>query len=131
MIEQRRKLREQFGQDSFLKPSEIAVTSLDEQFLHKVKEAIEKNLDEETFSVVELGKEVGMSRSQLHRKLKALTNFSPNQIIRDMRLLRGKELIQKRAGTVSEIAFMVGFNSSAYFSKCFSDRFGHPPSLLQ
>jgi AraC-like DNA-binding protein len=69
-----------------------------------------------------------MSRSQLHRKLKALTNQSPNQIIRGMRLLRAKELLEKKAGNASEVAFMVGFSSLAYFSTCYRDKFGVSPS---
>ncbi|MCB0650857.1 MAG: helix-turn-helix transcriptional regulator, partial [Saprospiraceae bacterium] len=59
---------------------------------------------------------------------KAMTNQSPNEIIRVMRLLRAKELLEKKAGNASEIAFMVGFNSLAYFSKCYRDHFGVPPS---
>ena len=88
-------------------------------------------MDEESFSVVELSSMLGMSRSQLHRKLKALTDRSPNQIIRDMRLMRAKELLEKGAGNASEVAFMVGFNSLAYFSKCFSDAYGKSPSEVK
>jgi AraC-like DNA-binding protein len=88
-------------------------------------------LTKNTFSVVELGQAVGMSRSQLHRKLKALTDKGPNEIIRDMRLNRAKELLEKGAGNASEVAYMVGFNSLAYFSKCFSDQFGMAPSDMR
>ena len=131
LIKQRALLREVYQSNSAFQPKSIAVTSVDEQFLEDVKAAIEKNMDEESFSVVELSSIVGMSRSQLHRKLKALTDRSPNQIIRDMRLLRAKELLEKGAGNASEVAFMVGFNSLAYFSKCFSDAFGQSPSELK
>jgi AraC-like DNA-binding protein len=61
---------------------------------------------------------------------KAMTNQSPNQIIRGMRLLRDKELLEKKAGNASEVAFMVGSNSLAYFSKCYRDWFGVPPSAV-
>lgn len=128
LIEQRRRLRERFGREAVFKPKEAAVTPVDETFLRQVLETIEANMDEETFSVVELSQAVSMSRSQLHRKLKALTDKSPNQIIREMRLQRAKELLEKGAGNASEIAFMVGFNSLAYFSKCFKDQFGVSPS---
>lgn len=114
LIEQRRRLRERFGRDAVFKPTEVAVTPVDETFLRQVLETIEANMDEETFSVVELSQAVNMSRSQLHRKLKALTDKSPNQIIREMRLQRARELLEKGAGNASEIAFMVGFNSLAY-----------------
>jgi transcriptional regulator GlxA family with amidase domain len=69
-----------------------------------------------------------MSRSQLHRKLNALTNQSPSDFIRYMRLHRAKELLEKNAGSVFEIAFMVGFNTVACFSKCFHEQFGVVPS---
>jgi signal transduction histidine kinase/DNA-binding response OmpR family regulator len=131
LIDQRRKLRERFASETLLKPREVAVTSTDESFLRRVLDTIEKYLDEETFSVVELGREVGMSRSQLHRKLKALTGQSPNQIIRNMRLQRARDLLEKGAGNASEVALMVGFSSLAYFSKCFKDAFGQTPSQLK
>ena len=130
MITQRQQLRERFGIVGLFNPSKVAVTTLDEQFLTNVKQTIEQNLDDETFSVIELGKAVGLNRSQLHRKLKALTDHSPNQIIQDMRLMRAKELLETGVGTVSEVAFMAGFSSFAYFSKCFSDRFGQSPHLM-
>jgi AraC-like DNA-binding protein/two-component sensor histidine kinase len=101
---------------------------LHQNFLNQVLTAIESNMEEEIFSVVERSELVAMSRSQLHRKLKSLVNKSPNQIIREMRLQRTKELLEKKAGNASEIAFMVGFNSLAYFSKCFKDQFGLAPS---
>lgn len=101
---------------------------IDETFLRQILENIEAHMEEETFSVVELNQSVGMSRSQLHRKLKALTDKSPNQVIREMRLQRAKALLEKRAGNASEVAFMVGFNSLAYFSKCFKDQFDVSPS---
>jgi signal transduction histidine kinase/DNA-binding response OmpR family regulator len=128
LIEQRRLLRERFAGEIIFKPKEVATTSVDETFLNQVLTAIESNMEEETFSVVELSEQVAMSRSQLHRKLKALVNKSPNQIIREMRLQRAKGLLEKRAGNASEVAFMVGFNSLAYFSKCFKDQFGVAPS---
>lgn len=128
LIEQRRLLRARFAGEVVFKPSEVAVTSVDESFLQRVLQTVEENLDEETFGVVELANAVGMSRSQLHRKLTALAGKGPNEVIRDMRLQRAKELLEKGAGNASEVAYMVGFNSLAYFSKCFSDRFGLPPS---
>jgi AraC-like DNA-binding protein len=71
-----------------------------------------------------------MSRSQLHRKLIALTGQSPSEVLRTTRLLRAKELLVKKAATPSEIAFKVGFNSHTYFSKCFKEEFGISPSQV-
>ena len=131
LIERQERLQKKFSGERVFKPSEVAVTSLDEQFLHGVLQAIEQNLDEESFSVVELAQAASMSRSQLHRKLKALTGKSPNELIREMRLQRARELLEKGAGNASEVAFRVGFNSLAYFSKCFSDFFGLLPSEVR
>jgi signal transduction histidine kinase/DNA-binding response OmpR family regulator/ligand-binding sensor domain-containing protein len=130
LIELRRKLREKFSVSHILKPGEIAVTSIDDQFLQKSMAIVEKKMSDEKFSVEEFAEEVGMSRSQLHRKLTALTNQSPSDFTRYMRLHRAKELIEKNAGTISEIAFQVGFNSVAYFTKCFREQFGVVPSQV-
>lgn len=129
LIEQRRKLQEYYRQTlSPFAATKIETENIDTSFLRRVKEAIEQNMEEETFGVVELGEQIGMSRSQLHRKLTALTGYSPNQIIRNMRLERAKQLLESHAGNASEVAFMCGFNSLAYFSKCFKDQYGISPS---
>lgn len=127
LIQQRKLLRKKFAGEIILKPSEIAVNSADEKFLTNVMQAIEKNMGEDDFGVEELAKEVSMSRSQLHRKLIALTNQAPSEVLRNTRLLRAKELLQKKFATPSEVAFKVGFNSHTYFSKCFKEEFGISP----
>lgn len=128
LIEQRRALRERFSREVVLKPGEIAITSMDEQFLNRVKEAIEEHLGEEEFSVEDLAYQVGLSRVQLHRKLKALTDQSVGEFIMSMRLQRAVDLLERNAGTVSEIAYMTGFNTPNYFAKCFRKQFGCSPS---
>ncbi len=129
LIESRKKLHDHYRSTFRTFSSSIPVTaqSVDVLFLKKVRDAIEANLDDENFSVVGLSLQVGMSRSQLHRKLSALTGFSPNEVIRNMRLERAKELLKKKAGNASEVAYKTGFNSPAYFSKCFKDYFGITP----
>ncbi len=131
LIEQRKLLRARFTKEIKLQPKDIAITSMDEIFLNKVLDEIENHMSDSTFSVEVLGKLVGMSRSQLHRKLTALCDQSPNFLIRKMRLERGKVLIEKGAGSISEIAYEVGFSSPAYFSKCFQDQYGKAPSELK
>lgn len=128
LINQRKLLRKKFAGEIILKPSEVSVKSAEQVFLDKVMRAIEANMSEEDFGVEELAKEVTMSRSQLHRKLIALTGQSPSEVLRNTRLLRAKELLQKKAATPSEVAFRVGFNSHTYFSKCFKEEFGISPS---
>jgi DNA-binding response OmpR family regulator len=127
LIEVRRRLRERFSVGTVLKPGEIAVTSLDDAFLRRVIAVVERNIGNEDFSVEDLGREVGMSRVQIHRKLTALTNQSAGEFIRYMRLHRAMDMLKKDSGTVSEIAYSVGFGSPAYFTKCFHEQFGLTP----
>ena len=88
---------------------------------------VEEHLEDEDFGVEILGRKVGMSRSQVHRKLRALTNQSPSRFIRSVRLRRAAELLQNKAGSVAEIAYMVGFSSQGYFTTCFREQFGCTP----
>jgi DNA-binding response OmpR family regulator len=131
LVEGRKRLRERFARTTVLKPSEIAITSMDEAFLMKVLASIERSMGDETFSVENLARDVAMSYSQLHRKLTALLNQSPNQLIRSMRLQRAKDLLERDAGTISEIAYTVGFGSPAYLTKCFHEEFGIVPSQVR
>ncbi len=127
LINQRRQLRERFSGPVVLKPAEMGVTPMDEAFLTKVLTVIQSNLQDASFDVERLGREVGLSRSQLHRKLRALTNQAPTLLIRSIRLQRAAELLAHKTGSVAEIAYFVGFNSQAYFAKCFRDQFGCSP----
>ena len=131
LVEQRRILRERYarpGQVVRLQPESVAVTSADERFLQKVSAAIEANMDNEFFSVEDLASAVAFSRSQLHRKVKALTGESPSDLIRSFRLTRAKELLEKGAGNVSEVAMEVGYSSLSYFTRSFKQAFGVLPS---
>ena len=101
--------------------------SMDIRFLKKIEEIVLANLSNEHFGVADLEREVGLSRSQIHRKLKALTTKSITQYIREKRLDEAMKLLQKKVGTAAEIAYLVGFNSPTYFNKCFHDYFGYPP----
>jgi DNA-binding response OmpR family regulator len=131
LIDLRQKLRERFKLTVPVKPGEVAVASMDEVFLSKVISAVEHHIGDELFSTEELAAEVAMSRMQLHRKLSALTNQSAGEFIRSLRLHRAMELLQKDVGTVSEIAYMVGFSDPSYFSKCFHKQFGKVPTEVK
>ena len=111
-----------------LKPGEVKVDSVEGRFLNQVKQAIEDNISNDQFSVDELGRVVGLSRSQLHRKIKALTDSSTTIFIRNYRLYRAADLLRQNSGNVSEIAYAVGFSSQTYFSTSFKEFFGYPPS---
>jgi signal transduction histidine kinase/CheY-like chemotaxis protein/Tfp pilus assembly protein PilF len=128
LIDNRKALRERFSRELHLGPKKVQVKSMDEKFLEKVMEAIENYMGDADFSMEKFGQQVGLSRMQLHRKLKALTGESPGDFLRSMRLQRAHRLIQSKAGNVSEVAYEVGFNNLSYFSKCFREKFGYSPN---
>lgn len=128
LIQQRRLLRKKFSQQTAFVPDEIATTPIDVSFLQKAKDLIEGHLADEDFSVELLAKNIGMSRSQLHRKLRALTDHSTSEFIRTLRLQRAAHLLQQQRFTVAEVAFEVGFNNPSYFAACFRKQFGKLPS---
>lgn len=126
LLEQRKKLLAYYKKALHsLTPTEENIDSMDAVFLKQLKDCIEKNLHVETFGVSELASELALSRSQLHRKITGLMGYSPNEVIRIMRLEKAKMMIQNKIGTIAEIAYMCGFSSPAYFSKCYKDHFGH------
>ncbi len=131
LIEQRRLLRAKFSAGVVLKPGEVAVTSLDDTFLKRVMDTVEKRMGDESFGVEEIAHEVALSRRHLDRKLAGLTNLSAAEFVRHMRLQRARELLEKNAATVAEIAFQVGFGSPSYFTTCFRERFGCLPSEIR
>ena len=104
---------------------------MDQVLLARMHKVVEANLKNEQFSVEDLAEEVALSRSHLHRKLRQLTGRSISQYIRRIRLDHATTLLQKEVGTVSEIAFRVGFGSSTYFIKCFSEEFGFSPGEVK
>jgi signal transduction histidine kinase/ligand-binding sensor domain-containing protein/AraC-like DNA-binding protein len=109
--------------------AEVAsLPSLDQEFLRRINESVLGHLADEGFGVDELGQDIGMSRTQVHRKFKALTGQSPGEYIRSTRLHRALALLQGQVGTVAEISYQVGFGSPAAFSTAFSRQFGYPPS---
>jgi TolB-like protein/AraC-like DNA-binding protein/uncharacterized protein HemY len=99
-------------------------------FLSKVEEIIEDNISNEQFGVSDLASRVGMSRSNLLRRIKKLTGVSASRYISVVRLEKAKELLSKEDYTVSEVGFKVGFNSTSYFIKCFREHYGYPPGEL-
>src|SRR5688500_10884026 len=129
LIESRRKLSERFRL-LVLKPGEIAVNSVDEQFLKRMMRILEGHIGNDKFTTEELSVEMGMSRSHLHRKLKALVGQGPNQFIRSFRLNRAYDMLRHNSGTAAEIAYAVGFGSPSYFTKCFHEKFGYTPSEI-
>ncbi len=128
LIKLREQMREKFRSEMILQPKSVIVPSSEKIFLDKISEIIENRIDDENFGVIELGKEIGLSRSQLHRKLKAVCDQTTTEFIRNFRLQRAADLIKQNAGNMAEIAYKVGFSSQAYFTKSFTELFGCPPS---
>ena len=127
LIGVRAGLHEKYKHAFFTSPGEVHATSMEDEFLLKVKNEVEKHLDDELYSVEGLAYDLGMSRTQLHRKLKALTGKAASQYIRSYRLDFAMNLLKSNAGTVSEIAYKSGFGSPSYFTKCFSAHFNLSP----
>jgi len=127
LIEQRKKLRERFSEAMVIKPADVTAISIDKVFLENVISSIETHIGDELYGVEILAREVAMSVTHLNRKLNALIGQPAGQLIRSMRLQRAAELLQKKVGTVSEIAYMVGFQDHSSFTKSFKKQFGCSP----
>ena len=130
LIEQRKKLREKYSR-FLLETSGSDVKSVDERFLERARSVIEKNIGDSDFDVNSFYPEMGMSRMQLFRKLKALVNQTPGELIRNLRLQRASQLMKQQYGNVAEVTYEVGFNNLSYFAKCFKEKFGLLPSEYQ
>lgn len=109
----------------------VKLSTQDKLFTDALKEAIRKNMGNPNLKMDELGDELGLSRVQLYRKVKALTGLSPVELLRLMRLQRGRTLLQTTTKTVNEIAYEVGFGTPGYFSSCFKKQYGQYPTDLR
>jgi len=127
LLERSRHLHERFAREIDIAPSEITVTSLDQQFIAHAIEIVEAHMADPDFSVEQLSDEMGVHRAQLYKKLQHLTGKSPLQFVRILRLKRGKQLLEQSGLYVSEVAYQVGFNSPRIFSKYFKEEFGVTP----
>lgn len=134
LLKQRRLLKihfeNLFNQTSQSAEQEIAMSQLedrDKQFLHQLHAIIQKNLSDSEFGVEDIGKEIGLSRVQLYRKVKAMTGSSVVDLLRKARLAKAKRLLESRSMSVSEVAYEVGFSAPSYFTKCFKEEYGMLP----
>ena len=127
LIESRKKLNQIWSKG--VEDDEIGNISneIDKSFLKQLRKIIQENLANSDLSVEQIGDEIGLSRVQLYRKVKALTGYSPVEIVRKARLTRARHLLQTTERTVSEVAYAVGFSTPSYFSKCYKDEFGENP----
>ena len=130
LLRRRRTMRERFSQELVIEGLDRPIQSADAAFIEHVFDVIEEHLADSDFTVGMLADGVGMSQSQLKRRLRAIADQSPVEVIRTYRLQHAVKLIQGRAGTVSEIAYAVGFGSVSYFSKVFREHTGMLPSQM-
>lgn len=106
-------------------------TELDKSFMQKVLDYLNKNLDKTDLNVEYLADDMHLSRSQLYRKIKAMTGLTPNELIRKLRLEKAKKMIESGCESISEVGFKVGFSSPSYFSRCFKSEFGILPTEVK
>lgn len=128
LIKQRKMLREKFKTATVIRPSEVSMNSVDQDFLSKVLNCVEDNISNALFGVDLLAEEVGMSVSHLNRKLNALIDQPGGQLIRSLRMQRAQELLEKNVGNISEIAYMIGYSNPTHFTRSFKKQFGFSPS---
>jgi signal transduction histidine kinase/DNA-binding response OmpR family regulator len=128
LIEQREKLREKFRREGTFSLKEITITSADERFINRAMAILEAHISDQAFTTEVFAQEMYLSRMQFHRKIRALTDLSPWQFVRKVRLHRAAELLRKRAGNVSDIASRIGYDSPSKFTEAFRREFGKTPS---
>ena len=130
LIELRRQLQTRYGTLVPIATGKEAIPKED-AFLLKLRQIIEAHLEEPDFGISQLCRELGVSRTQLHRKLKALTGKSTSQVIRTIRMQKARELLQSSDLNISEVGYAVGYTSSSYFTQEFTREFGEPPSRVR
>ncbi len=132
LINLRKKLQEIYSADKLaaLPQGKNKLKGIDAQFMDRILKVIEEHISEEEFTIENFGNEVGMSRSQMFRKIKALTGKSCSVYLRSIRLAKAKAMIQNHEATISEIAYSVGFGSPSYFAHCFKEEYGFAPSEI-
>jgi signal transduction histidine kinase/DNA-binding response OmpR family regulator len=133
LLELRRKLQLKYQQKALTSDTASLPAAADpeDSFLQKVRNIVETNYQEESFGLPQLCQKVGMSRSQLFRKMKALTDIAPSDLIRKHRLNKAKTLLESGSANVAEATWQVGFKDASYFSKLYQEEFGEAPSTTR
>lgn len=124
----REHLRQVYSGRVLMPSSDVMVSSEEAAFMQRVLEVMTDCLGDSTFSTDRLGDEVGLSRRQVERKVKAITEQTPPELMRHLRLERAAQILEARPGSIAEVAYAVGFKSPAHFSATFRKVYGHSPS---
>ena len=130
ILRQRAQWQKKLANSNLAPSEEVSLTKTDRDFLHKLKDSLAQKFTDPNFGVEDLAAEVSMSKTHLNRKLKALIDESANKTIQNYRLEAAYKMLRAKEGNVSEIAFSTGFNSAAYFVKCFKEKFGETPGQI-
>jgi signal transduction histidine kinase/ligand-binding sensor domain-containing protein/DNA-binding response OmpR family regulator len=127
-IEIRNQLRKRFSQLPEVDPQDLQMSEADKKLLTKLNAYIDKNIQETELSIESVAEELGLSRGHFHKKMKALTDASPSEYIRTIRLKKAAELLRLRKYSIEEVSYEVGFSSPSYFSRSFNNFYGVSPS---
>ena len=127
MLEMQQRMREQYSTRVLIGPSELPISNIDELFIKRAIEIVEKNMSDDGFNVERFSEQLDMSHIQVYRKLSALANLSPTDFIRTIRLKRAAQLIAQGHLNINQVCFETGFNNHSYFTKCFKKEFGVLP----
>ena len=128
LIEQREERKNSFNKDINVNPEDITISPIDEKFIKKAIEVVEKNINNSEYSVVTFSSDMAMDRSNLYRKMQSLVGKSPLEFIRSMRMKRAAQLLKTGKYSIIEVSVMVGYNSTRIFSQNFKETFGVIPS---
>lgn len=128
LLETSNRLKEKFSGSDALISNEVVISSLDEKLYKNALEIVENNIGNENFDIPFFCSELGVSRTMLFIKIKAWTNFTPNDFIQHFRMKRAAQLLEQGKINISEVSYKVGFKNPKYFSKCFLKKYGETPS---
>ena len=128
LIENRKKIRESFSNFLLNETKQETLGKVEQQFITDFTQYVENSIANPELNIDEIADALGLSRSNLYRKIKSLTDYSPNELIRTIRVKYAKQLLNSNAKSISEVAYEVGFSSPSYFAKCFKDFYNESPT---
>ncbi|WP_400077422.1 two-component regulator propeller domain-containing protein [Winogradskyella sp. R77965] len=128
LLESASRLKQKYTSEDPLQPNEIMVSSIDEKLYKKALQIVEDNIGNEEFDIQYFCSDLGVSRTMLFTKVKAWTNFTPNEFIMHFRMKRAAQILEQGKINISEVSYKVGFRNPKYFSKCFQKKFGETPT---
>lgn len=128
LIENRQKIKVAYGKSLVSETKKATLAEIEQDFIDKFKEYVENNLSDSDMSVDDIARNLGLSKSQLYRKIKSLTDYSPNELIRIIRLRYSRNLLKEPNVNIANVTYAVGFSSQSYFTKCFKEFFKENPT---